>query len=434
MEEKSRWSVINCTQEAVEAMGGRNIQVARHTGIVFADLTDEEANNLRNSGCSVELIDKVTAGTIAPPEPQPISVQPMVTPLDVLEITGFDRLRLLTNPPLYGLGMKVAIIDTGIRETHEKLAGKVIYHKNFTTDSMQDGFNHGTGIASIVATVAPECKLLNLKVMDDRGWGTTEAVVYAIEECIDLLDTNPELAPSLINMSLGTEDNGDPNDVLRVACRAAIARGIWLNAAAGNNGPYGNTVMSPACERYVFATGSGVLIPRESGFTFEISAFSSRGPTREGLIKPDATFFGENIQMASSDNDTAVVAKSGTSFAAAFTSGIAILVQQGLLLSDIDARELYDLYGELTQAAEFTTKSLQMQSLIDNYLQRVTIKPAGVSRSKDNTYGYGVPFGDLVAQIVGGEPSTDLNSLVVGMMVIGVMSMMLKTVAGGNSK
>jgi len=429
-----RYSIINCTREAVERMGGINIQVAKYSGIVFADLEEVEADNLRNSGCIVELVEKITTDTIAPPEPQPISLQPLVTPVSVLEITGFEKLRGLTDPPLYGGGMKVAIVDTGIRETHEQLVGKIVYSKNYATGIMRDGFGHGTGIASIVAAVAPECKLLNLKVMDDSGWGTTEAVVYAIEDCIELLETQPDIAPSLINMSLGTPDTGDPNDILRVVCRAAIARGIWLNAAAGNGGPYGGTVMSPACERYVFATGSGVLIPKDSAFDFAISAFSSRGPTVEGVVKPDAIFFGESVQIASSESDTAVSVKSGTSFACAFTSGIAILLQQGLMLSNIDARELFLKYGDITQAAEFTTTSLQMQSLIDTYLPRVSIKPSGASRLKDNNYGYGVPFGDLVAQVVGGEPTTDLSALLGGVLVIGMMGMMMKTITAGPSK
>ena len=432
----TRYSIISCNLEAVQQMGGKNIQVARHSGIIFADLTETEANNLRNSGCIVELVEKVKTDVIAPPEPIPISLQPLVTPVSVLEITGFEKLRALTYPPLYGKGMKVAIIDTGIRETHEQLAGRVIYSRNYTAAPMRDGYSHGTGTSSILAAVAPECSILNLKVMDDKGEGTTEAVVLAIEDCIDLLDTQPEIAPSLINMSLGTEDTGDPFDVLRVVCRAAIARGLWLNAAAGNSGPYGGTVMSPACERYVLATGSGILIPRDSTFNFEVSGFSSRGPTREGLVKPDAIFFGENVQMASSESDDAVTAKSGTSFATSFTSGIAVLLQQGLMLNDIDARELFLKYGEVAQAAEFTTKSLQMQQLIDQYLQRVTIKPLGVSKGKDNNFGYGVPFGDLVAQVASGEPAAmDLSALIGGVMVIGMIGMMMKTATvGGNGK
>jgi len=298
---------------------------------------------------------------------------------------------------------------------------------------MRDGFDHGTGIASIIATVAPECSILNMKVMGDSGEGTTEGVVYAIEDCIDLLDEQPTLAPSLINMSLGTEDTGDPNDILRVACRAAIARGIWLNAAAGNGGPYSNTVMSPACERYVFATGSGILIPRDANtFSFEASAYSSRGPTQEGLVKPDAMFFGENVQVASSESDSAVVAKSGTSFATAFTSGIAILLQQGLALNDIDARDFLIRYGEDAQVASFTTQSLQMAELIDQHLQRVSIKPQGVAAAKDNTYGYGVPFGDLVSQLIRGEVAVDLGSMLNMVVMVGMMGMMMKAMTVSN--
>lgn len=423
----TRYSILNCTLEAVQRMGGANIQVMKHSGIIFADLTVEEANHLRNSGCIVELVEKVKTDVIAPPAPTPVGVAPSVTPISVLELTGFDKMRSITDPPLLGMGMKVAMIDTGIRETHEQLVGKVLYSKNYTTAPMRDGFNHGTGTSSILAAVAPECALLNFKVMDDKGEGTTEAVVLAIDDCIDLLDERPEIAPSLINLSLGTPDTGDPNDVLRVACRAAIARGLWLNAAAGNSGPYAGTIMSPACERYVFATGSCIAIPRDSTYDFEVSGFSSRGPTLEGIVKPDCIFFGEGIQMASSESDTAVVAKSGTSFATPFTSGIAILYQQGMIFAEPQAKELALKYLGDMPAAEFTTEMVSMQQLIDQYLRYITIKPQGVARNKDNNYGTGLPFGDLVAQAIGVKPTMDLSSLIGGVMMVGMLGMVMKT-------
>lgn len=432
----TRYSVLNCTPEAVERMGGENIQVMKHSSIIFADLTETEALNLQNSGCIVAPVERVTTGVIAPPTPTPVGLQPLITPASALEVTEFEDLRKMTSPPLYGQGMKIAMIDTGMRETHEQLAGKVIYSKNYTSAPMRDGFSHGTGTASIFAVVAPECGILNLKVMDDDGNGTTEAVVLAIEDCIDLLVTRPEIAPSLINLSLGTADTGDPNDVLRVACRTAIAKGIWLNAAAGNGGPNAGTIMSPACERYVFAIGSGRLIPLDSGYNFGVSEFSSRGATKEGLIKPDAIFFGENIEMASSESDTAVVAKSGTSFATPFTSGLMLLYMQGVLMRTNIPREAFLDIAKDMPAAEYTTELVSSPNMIDKYLQYITIKPQGVAKAKDNWYGFGLPYGSLVVKMLGAAPvGIDLSSLIGGVMAVSMMGMMMKTMtAGGNGK
>ena len=62
------------------------------------------------------------------------------------------------------------------------------------------------------------------------------------------------------------------------------------------------TINCPACEQYVMAVGSAHYLPESN--TFVVSDFSSRGPTQEGLVKPDVVLFGEDIVVASSQSDT----------------------------------------------------------------------------------------------------------------------------------
>ena len=48
-------------------------------------------------------------------------------------LMGIDQFRSLTTPELFGNGFNIAIIDTGIRESHELINGRVVYSKNFTS-------------------------------------------------------------------------------------------------------------------------------------------------------------------------------------------------------------------------------------------------------------------------------------------------------------
>ena len=291
---------------------------------------------------------------------------------------------------------------------------------------MVDGFEHGTGIASILLAMAPLCNILNFKVLDSLGQGTTEEVIEAIDDCIDLWDTDPAIAPVVINLSIGATDPANMNDPLRVACRVALENRIWITAAAGNGGPGAMTVVSPAVERYVLCVGS---VNPES---LEVSDFSSRGPTAEGIIKPDVVFFGENIEMASSVSDTAVVGKSGTSFPAPFCAGIAVLYLEATAvyggLSTI-TREPPEFVGDVPPGFEADLEvQISLADLIDNRLEGICAKPEGAPLGKDNAYGYGVPLGTLMAKAIAGPGVTSISAIIPMVMVVGMMGIMMKTV------
>ncbi len=396
-----RYAIMGATVQQVRNAGATDIKEARSSGIIFANLTESQAAYLRSRGCTVREVKGVKASPVVRP-PTPVPAEAIYTPQGIVELSGLEQLRAVTRPMLYGKAMNIAIIDSGIRETHEQIQGSVIYRKNFTSDAMEDGLDHGTGVGSIVLAVAPQGNILNLKVLNSRGEGTEEAVVLAIDECIALRSANPSFAPSVINLSLGAPDDGNPNNILRVACRAAIDRGIWVAASAGNDGPTLGTISSPACERYVLAVGS-LKCPAP-----EVSDFSSRGPTKEGLIKPDTVFFGEDIVMASSRGDTATKANAGTSFSAPFCSGLALLYQEAMLkYQGVEFAE--DLpgpdYPEITEA-------VSVKDLLDRYIGEVCTKPQGVVPGKDNDYGYGLIWGPFVQTAFGAAmPIFDMSTV-----------------------
>lgn len=407
-----RYSITNATVSQILAAGGRNIKQPRHIPVVFAELTSTQTQQLQVLGATVTPVGKVRAD-VSPPTP--VAAIPVYSAEQLIVAAGYEDLRSLTDPPLYGEGFNIAIIDTGIRESHEKISGRVVYRKNYTSDPIADTFNHGSAVAGVVITVAPKCGILNLKVLGDEGNGTEEEVTEAIDDCIDFQNTNPEIAPTVINLSLGALDDGDPNNVLRVACRVAIGNGVWIIASAGNSGPTPGTVTSPAVERYVGAVGSCKYEP------FTISGFSSRGPTQEGLIKPDVVMFGENIVVASSTSDTATIAKSGTSFSTPFIAGMAICYHEGIYRQAVLTQPLSGLEPSITWL-------LPIEVMMDQYLLEICVKPEGVAPGKDSSYGAGLPFGSLIAQAVTIPPvGIDISSLISLVMVVGMMGIAVRS-------
>lgn len=419
----NRFSVTGVDKQSVVLVGAVDVRAFESTGVTFASLTDDQVEELKGIGAIVVPVQAVEAEvSITRPE---VKGRESYAPEELASLAGIDSLRSMTSPGLNGFGVNIAVIDTGVRETHELVSGHVVMSKNYVKGAKgadEDGFDHGTGVASILASLVPGCGIINMRTLNSEGAGTTEEVIEAIEDCINLWNTDPHLAPAVINVSLGSVDLGSPNDPLRVACRAALQNRIWVIAAAGNSGPSLGTIMSPACERYVLAVGS------ISPVTGEISTFSSRGPTAEGLFKPDVTFFGENVRTASSRGDSAYVVRSGTSFAAPFVSTIGALYLQGKSV----------FWG--TKLLPGTQDQFEVQAsidqVIDSQLNAMCVKPAGMPKGKDCGYGYGVPVGPQVSNMIFGKrgamngDSRVIPSVIGSSITAMIVASMLRTFTG----
>lgn len=424
----TRYSIQGATPDQIRSAGGITIKKMRHIPVAFVELSNAQADRLRAEGAIVERPAKTKPITLSGgvETPHPVEASPVYQPQEMVSAIGLENLRSMTVPPLYGDDFNVAVMGTGIRSDHELLNGRVIYEKSYISgETPADGFDHDTGVASLLLAVAPRCGILNMKVLANSGEGTEEAVVEAIDDCLTLWETTPEKAPVVINLSLGSEDTENASSPMRVACRAAVESGIWVIAAAGNSGPGSGTITSPACERYVGAVGSCSLDP------FVVSEFSSRGPTSEGHIKPDMVFFGEDLIMASSAGPTATVGKSGTSFSAPFASGIALLYLQAMIgFGGVSFPE-----PKPPEVHEPSTEPSSFQDMIDTHLPNITVKPQGVSATKDNNYGDGVVLGDLIAQqfAPSGIGGIDLSSIMGLMVTMMMMGMMMKMMTGSTT-
>jgi len=231
-----------------------------------------------------------------------------------------------------GTGIKIGIVDTGIDRTHPDFAGRIVDGSSFVSDDYQDDNGHGTHVASICAGsgaaqggtytgVAPEARLYIAKVLDRSGSGSMSGVMAGVEWAVDR-------GVQVINMSLGGSGSSDGQDALSLTCNAAVARGIVVCVAAGNEGPMARTVGSPGAAADVITIGA---VDRRD----RMASFSSRGPTRDGRTKPDLCFPGVDIVAARATGTTMgsplgdrYTAASGTSMATPHAAGLAALLLQ----------------------------------------------------------------------------------------------------------
>ncbi|MHA1340332.1 MAG: S8 family serine peptidase [Promethearchaeota archaeon] len=211
------------------------------------------------------------------------------------------------NLPYNGSGIKIAILDTGISQTHYDLAGKEpsIQHINFVTeegirnpDNYIDLNGHGTHVASIAAGtgqssngkyrgVAPGATLYNVKIANVSGSIETSDVIAATEWCI-------ENGVDIMSMSFGSiyDDAFNPETL---AMTNATQHGIITIASAGNSGPYFLTSGSPAVGISTISVGA-------TNQYRNISSFSSAGPNNLYHVIPDVLAPGSDIIAAEQVN------------------------------------------------------------------------------------------------------------------------------------
>jgi len=153
------------------------------------------------------------------------------------ELTGFDEVSGLD-----GSGVVVCVVDSGIEMNHPDLqhltlAGwlDVINGQN----EPYDDEGHGTAMAGIIVAKnglsgnAQGVDLLVAKAIDSNGEGTDTGIADAVDWCADK-------QADIISLSLGGEGGigfgGITTDQLESAVQDALDQGIFVVAAAGNDG------------------------------------------------------------------------------------------------------------------------------------------------------------------------------------------------------
>ncbi|MFE3097023.1 S8 family serine peptidase [Streptomyces sp. NPDC059248] len=232
---------------------------------------------------------------------------------------------------LDGAGVKIAVLDTGIDDSHPDVAGRVAAAQNFSDAAdAKDREGHGTHVASTAAGngtkdarfkgVAPAATLLNGKVLNDGGSGSWSGVMAGIDWAV-------AQGADVVNMSLGGADSPGVDPVEALVNKYTAEKGVLFAIAAGNSGPTASSVGTPG-------TAAGALTVGAVDDNDGLAYFSSRGPRwDDGGIKPDVTAPGVDVTAAAAtgtggQSPPGYATFSGTSMAAPHVAGAAALLKQ----------------------------------------------------------------------------------------------------------
>ena len=237
--------------------------------------------------------------------------------------------------------MTVAVVDSGV-DANPQFGDRVIPGPDLVAGTRPhiapgaDCVGHGTAVASIIAAapvpgvsftgVAPAARILSVKISGTDTFPTSvtpQGIMDAVQFGADV-----------INLSLAT-----PDDVpaLRNAVEYALSHNVVVVAAAGNDLPQGGTGGGEGTGPFYPAAYPGVLAVGAVGPGGVLAGFSDQH-TPVGVTAP-----GVNITSAYPGTFPAAYApaQNGTSFAAAFVSGVVALVRSahpGLNAAQVVAR------------------------------------------------------------------------------------------------
>jgi subtilisin family serine protease len=208
-----------------------------------------------------------------------------------------------------GSGVRVYVIDTGIRTTHTQFGGRASNVFDAFGGNGSDCNGHGTHVSGTVGGstygLAKSALLRGVRVLDCNGSGSTSGVIAGV----DWVRQN-FIAPAVANMSLG----GSASTALDTAVNNLSNAGVAIAVAAGNSNANACN-SSPARAANAITTGSTTT-------TDARSSFSNFGTCLD-IFAP-----GSGILSAWFTSNTATATLSGTSMASPHVAGVAALYKQ----------------------------------------------------------------------------------------------------------
>jgi subtilisin family serine protease len=208
-----------------------------------------------------------------------------------------------------GSGVRVYVIDTGIRTTHTQFGGRASNVFDAFGGNGVDCNGHGTHVSGTVGGstygVAKSALLRGVRVLNCSGSGSTSGVIAGVDWV-----TSNHINPAVANMSLG----GGASTTLDNAVNNLSNSGVAIAVAAGNSNV-------DACSSSPARAANAITVGSTTS-TDARSSFSNFG-TCVDLFAP-----GSSILSSWFSSDTATATLSGTSMASPHVAGVAALYKQ----------------------------------------------------------------------------------------------------------
>lgn len=310
---------------------------------VFLPLALQEGNGAQRESNSVQAAGAINLTNLASP---------------YIRSIGADQVWNGT-PNIQGDGVTVAVVDSGITansadlktgSTTSRIKGTV--QIGAVSGIVDDYYGHGSQVAGVIAGngaqsngafigVAPNANLIDVKVTNDQGAGSTSDVIAGLQW---IYDNRSTYNIKVVNLSL----NSTVAESYHTSALNAAVEVLWFNkitvvVSAGNAGA--DKLFPPANDPFVITVGAmddrGTVTISDD----VLASYSAYGVTGDGFVKPDLVAPGHKIVglLASDDtnlvlnhpdykvtatNGTRYFKMSGTSVASAVVAGAAALLLQ----------------------------------------------------------------------------------------------------------
>jgi len=261
--------------------------------------------------------------------PTPLTTPSVSVPWGVRMMLNDESLKHTSG----GAGVTVALLDTGVDREHPDLKSHITTCDDFADperslveDSCADLNGHGTHMAGIIGAdggptgdglygFAPQASISVYRTCNNAGTCLSDDIAVAMRTAVDR-------GANIIVLGLGGESE---SSFVNDAIAYAKDKNVLVVVAAGNDGPYDDSLDWPARNSSVIAVGA---IDNEK----VAAEFSSRGTNRtskayqpnDGDIELAAP--GVNIESTFRDGGYAIL--SGTSMAAPHIAGLAARLWQ----------------------------------------------------------------------------------------------------------
>lgn len=305
-----------------------------------------------------------------------------------------------------GSGTTVAIIDTGIDGAHASLDDQdddpetvdpkvVAFYDPVNNPSLTNGTEvfpyddqgHGSHCAGTTAGtgaptyenpgMAPQAKLVGVKVLDAGGSGSFAVVMAGMQWTID---NRYQYNIRVASMSLGAfgiiEWQSSEEDSVNRMANEMVYNDITLFIAAGNSAGRG-TIGTPGSAEDAITVGA---LDKDSS----IAAYSSQGPTEENRVKPNVAYVGSSVMSVAHNTGDQYTDMSGTSMATPGAAGVAaLMLQANPGLSPFEVRNFMQETAEY-RACTYMGDPAGIDGCDDNDVQNIVTK-----NRQNNVYGHG---------------------------------------------